>query len=229
MEDSDLIINACDQHGVHLMIGFVRRFDAEWLSFAHMVRNNAIGRPIVWRFSAGTEGPDNNWRYEAGSVITEWAVHYFDFAKHIFGTVDSIKASCQSLKSGEKATDTCSAIITYSGYDQLFLSLTWGLPEGAKSAISNDAFGRGGVVLWPESIRKEDMPFNIDLKKQGAFVVDKGGGNREIVRYERNDMYLDQMNHFIECLYIDRTPFPSGQDGRDALDTAIKVLKNSNS
>ena len=223
LKDSSEMIDVCSQLGVHLMIGFVRRKDSQWLKFKELVDNEVLGRPVIWRFIAGTEGPSSVWRFEAGSVVTEWAIHLFDFASFTFGNVKSVDSSVTSLKSGDKAIDTANVVVTYEHGDQLVLSLTWGLPEGVKSNIFIDAFGTKGVVLWEETVTQ-----NYDVlpgQMSGKFIYRGFCGVENIIEYQKNDMYIDQAEYFIDCIRLNCAPIPGGCEGQLSLETACKVLE----
>jgi len=207
LKDTSEMIDACAEHSVHLMIGFVRRKDFQWLKFKEIVDDGVLGRPVIWRFIAGTE----------------WAIHLFDFASFTFGNVKSVDSSVTSLKSSDKAIDTANVVVTYEHDDQLVLSLTWGLPEGVKSNIFIDAFGAKGVLLWEETLTQnyEVLPEQMS----GKFMYRGPNGVESIIEYQRNDMYFDQAEYFINCIKSNRAPIPGGLEGRLALEAACKVLE----
>jgi len=229
LDDADAMLAACADAGVKLEIGFVRRFDAEWLKFRELVRGGAIGRPVTWRFAYGSSGPKVSWdleRGKGGGVIVQWGVHHFDFARFVFGPVASVKSSCRTLKDWASVSDTGTAIIEYQSGDQALVSFTWGLPEGSHTGRLNDAIGPGGAILWQESIQTESLPRNLDLVENGLFLIDRGERGKEVVTYRRNDMFYEQARHFVRAVTAGEALTVSGVDGREALATALQVLSN---
>ena len=55
MDDALEMEEVCRAAGVKLQLGFVRRFDNEWLKFKEIVTSGQLGRPVVWR--SASAGP----------------------------------------------------------------------------------------------------------------------------------------------------------------------------
>ena len=94
---------ACDEHGVRLTIGFVRRFDAQWGKLKQIVQSGDLGTPVIWRFAAGGR-PANPWfrdETKGGGPLMDGAIHNYDYALQIFGPAASVQAS--SLQFGMTA------------------------------------------------------------------------------------------------------------------------------
>ncbi|MGQ9554190.1 MAG: Gfo/Idh/MocA family protein [Anaerolineae bacterium] len=226
VQAAEEMIAACDKAGVHFMIGFVRRFDHDWGTFKRLVEAGAIGRPVVWRHVIASGGPRNPWyldRDKGGGPIVDGAIHDIDFANWLFGEMVWATGTARSFKAS--SYDTVTVSIGYERGDELLLSWTWGLPFGATGMLGHDAIGPGGAVLFPGYYAEKELPSGLVADKQGAYIVDTGSdsGRRPEV-FEKNDMFLDEMKHFVQCCKTGERPSVTGEDGLDALRVCLAAL-----
>jgi len=87
LREADAIINAADKAGVTLMVGQVRRYDNDWGTWRKLVLSGAIGRPVLWRQTAGGAGP-RSWFMDdkmGGGPFMDGCVHNWDFTNYLFG------------------------------------------------------------------------------------------------------------------------------------------------
>ena len=221
------MVAACERAEVHLMMGFVRRFDNDWGTFKRMFEEGAIGRPVVWRHVIASGGPRNPWYLDkdmGGGPIVDGAIHDIDFANWLFGEAAWFTGSARSLKSS--SYDTATVSIGYENGDELLLSWTWGLPYGALGLLGQDAIGPGGAILFPGSIPAQELPSDLDPEKTGAYLLDRGS-TREPRLFEKNDMFLDEMRHFVHCCVSGEKPAVRGEDGLKAIKTCLSALERA--
>jgi len=218
------MIAACDKAGVYLMMGFVRRFDHDWGTFKRLVEAGTIGRPVVWRHIIASGGPKNPWyldREKGGGPIVDGAIHDIDFANWLFGEMAWAEGTARSFKSS--SYDTVTVSIGYRSGDELLLSWTWGLPLGATGMLGHDAIGPGGAVLFPGYYAEKELPAGLATESKGAYIVDTGTQRRAEV-FDKNDMFLDEMRHFVECSKTGSRPSVTGDDGLRAIEVCLAAL-----
>jgi len=218
------MVEACDKAGVIFMIGFVRRFDNDWGTFRQMVRENAIGRPIVWRHVIASGGPSSPWyneRDKGGGPIVDGAIHDIDFANWLFGKAVAFVGVARSFKS--TAYDTVTVSIGYERGDELLLSWTWGLPLGGRGLCGQDALGPGGSVLFPDSFPASELPADFEPSTTGAYLLDTGNARRAVT-FAKNDMFLDEMRHFLACCRSGSRPSVTGEEGLTAIAVCLQAL-----
>lgn len=224
VEAASEMVEACDKAGVIFMMGFVRRFDNDWGTFRQMVQQNAIGRPIVWRHIIASGGPSSPWyndREMGGGPIVDGAIHDIDFANWLFGRAVAFGGVARSFKS--TAYDTVTVSIGYEGGDELLLSWTWGLPLGGRGLCGQDALGPGGSVLFPDSFKASELPADFDASTTGAYLLDTGDARR-VVTFAKNDMFLEEMRHFLDCCQNGRKPSVTGEEGLAAISVCLRAL-----
>ena len=227
VRSAEQMVAGCYTAGVHLMMGFVRRFDSDWGAFRRMVHDGAIGRPIVWRHVIASGGPRSPWymdRDKGGGPIVDGAIHDIDFAIWLFGKAAWYSGSARHFKAS--AFDTVTVSIGFGGGDELLLSWTWGLPLGAQGLLGQDAIGPGGAILFPGSVPVQDVPSGLVAEKQGVYILDRGHG-REPRIFDKNDMFLDEMRHFVRCCVTGERPSVTGEDGLRAIEVCLAALEQA--
>lgn len=97
----------CDESGVRLTIGFVRRFDAQWGKLKQIVQSGVLGTPVIWRFAAG-DRPAHPWfrdETKGGGPLMDGAIHNYDSALQIFGPAASVQASSSTNHTSQSRRD----------------------------------------------------------------------------------------------------------------------------
>jgi predicted dehydrogenase len=116
MEDALEMEAVCREAGVKLQLGFVRRFDNEWLKFKEIVTSGQLGRPVVWRTASAGQGAPTPWFFQrelGGGPFMDGAVHNYDFGNYMFGKVKSVTARGTTIQPNRTAIDTGIASIEY--------------------------------------------------------------------------------------------------------------------
>ena len=223
---ADAMIDACGAAGVKLMIGHVRRYDPDWGTFKRLVEENRIGRPLLWNYTFGSAGP-GRWFMDAavgGGPFLDMGVHNLDFANWLFGSPVETVAKLMRFRT-TSAWDTGAAILRYQGGDQVLLACSWGLPAGCAGGTVMEALGPGGVIKFPGTFPLDGLP-EFDRDKHGAYLVDSGS-KRELVTFEKGDMYAAQWRDFRDAILQDREPRATGAVGRAAIAAALTVLETA--
>ena len=225
VRDCDRMIDACERAGVLLMIGHVRRYDADWGAWKKIVQSGRIGRPVIWRQTAGGAGP-GGWFMEAGmgeGPFMDGCVHNWDFANAVFGEPVEATGSLARLY-GKTALDSGTAIVRYAGGDEVHLAWTWGLPAGTIADRANDIIGPRGAVLFPGAFDPTDHDPGFDIKSRGAYLVDTGKAKRLSV-FPKRDMFAQEWKELLRCVRTGGAPLTDGVLGREAVRVARAVLR----
>ncbi len=239
---------ACWEAGVKLQVGFCRRFDNAWLTAASIIRQGLLGRPVVWRHATGTAGAPQPWFFEAdqgGGPFVDGAIHWYDFARWVFGEAESVVASTRSLQRGRTAPDTGIVSVRFASGDELQLMWSWGLPHGIRVDEQHEVIGpNGALAMLPRP--KEDHPpsegINVNGRDEGlepkANGVDPGSlgylrllrpgqYHSEPVPYPRNNMVDEELAAFARAVREGTEPPVGGVEAIRALEIAMAVLESS--
>jgi len=116
--------------------------------------------------------------------------------------------------------------IGYESGDELVLSWCWGLPKGAGGLHGQDAIGPGGTILFPHSVPSGLVPADVPSDEQGAYWLDTGEEKKPVL-FQKHDMFLVEMEHFIDCCANGKQPVVTGEDGLKAIRVALQSLASA--
>lgn len=229
LKDADEMIKVCRESKVKFMLGFVRRFDNFWRKAREVIKEDLLGRPVIWHDINSSTGAPHDWYFDkkkGGGPLIDGAVHNYDFGHYIFGKVKRVYAATIRFKKHISAIDTGSAIIEYESKDEQIISWSWGLPKGASGAQLTDVIGPKGALLFPGCFDEKEIPQSINQEKDGVFLLNLEGEKKEWIRWKKNDMFFDELLHFIDCIGEDKKPSVDGQDGKKALEVGLAILES---
>ncbi|MFQ6047739.1 MAG: Gfo/Idh/MocA family protein, partial [Phycisphaerae bacterium] len=225
LQQADAILSAARASRATLTVGFVRRFDNQWGTMRQVVQSGRLGRPVIWRFFSGAYRPATTWfcQEAGGGPLLDGAMHNYDFALQMFGPARRVLAVGQRWGGPDhSADDTGSVIIEFASGDQFVTVWSWGIERGSKVGSFQDVIGPKGSLHW--QLPPDELPDDFDASRQGAFYVGSSVDSGPLV-YPKNDMFADQMRHWIEAIRAGRQPSVSGHDGRRALKLGLAVLE----
>ena len=217
----------CAEHGVHIQVGFVRRFDNDWGTLKRIVESGELGSPLVWRQTAGGPAPARPFfmeRYEGGGPMIDGMVHNYDFACHCFGEPVEVKSMPTQIRKDTTALDTGTVLVRFERGDMISASWTWGLPQGVRAGGPTDVLGPNGVLFFPGSFDGKKAEGAADPKSEGAYLMVLAGGEEKIVTFERKDMFRDELRHFAEWVSAGAEPMVQGDAGLRATRIAELAL-----
>ena len=206
----DDALQAVEQAGVKLQIGFNRRFDPSFQRIKQAITSGEIGTPhLLHIISRDPSPPPIEYVKVSGGIFFDMTIHDFDMARFLFGEVEEIYAAGGVMVDpaiGE-AGDIDTALITLK-----FSSGAIGMIDNSRKAVYGydqrvEAFGSGGSAtngnLYPDavtintgdSVRHASLPLNFFLE-----------------RYMPS--YVNELRAFIACIRDDAPVPVSGHDGR---------------
>lgn len=220
MEQAEAILSASQELGAPLQVGFVRRFDDEWLAWGSAIQEARVGRPVVWRDVQAHAGPGSPWYYadeQGGGPFLDGCVHNYDFALKTFGPAEWAFCHGRSFK-GSSALDTGSATIRFQSGDEMLLAWSWGLPTGNSGASAFEILGPSGTISFPR-----------DNAQAPSFAVNIGGSSERVPfpANALNSAFEKQMDEFVRVARRQAQPTAGGREGRAALQLALAVLESA--
>ncbi|MBN1672720.1 MAG: Gfo/Idh/MocA family oxidoreductase [Kiritimatiellae bacterium] len=223
------MIEACRANHVRLQIGFVRRFDNFWGKAKEIVDGGALGRTVVWRQIQAGRGP-RSWfmdREKGGGPLLDGMIHNIDFAHCMFGKPVKVASGLTRLRE-TTAVDTGTVWVDYESGHAMTNSWSWGLAGKMQTVAGMDMIGSDGVLLFPGAFDSQPYASQFDPKTEGLFLLTRGDAESEPVVYAKNDMFVDQLKHFSDCIGTGNEPKVTGEDGRLALRVALAALQEEN-
>ncbi|GAB3647009.1 inositol 2-dehydrogenase [Echinicola sediminis] len=208
--------------GVKLMLGFNRRFDANFSKIHELVQNNKIGEPTILKITSRDPGPPPlEYLKSSGGMFMDMTIHDFDMARFIMGKeVEKVYATAGVFTSKEvaEAGDIDTAVINLT-----FTDGSMAVIDNCRKAVYGydqrlEIFGSGGMAQADNN--KHDSHLLMDEKgSHGALPLDFF-----MDRYV--DSYKVEMKMFIQALQENTAVPVSGQDGLAAMMIAIAAKQS---
>ncbi len=215
------LLKTCISQKVILLTGYNLRFLSSLQRFREMLNENVIGKVLSVRCEIGQYLP--SWRPDAdyreavsaqhklgGGALLELS-HELDYLRWIFGEVEWVKATLSRQSALEiDVEDTAHLILGFYSENtgnQLVGTLNLDFIRHDTTRLCT-AIGEKGSLRW------NGLTGLVELFESGAKEW------RELFRHQhqRDDSYLAEWRHFIDCVNEQKPPLISGEDG-------FKVLK----
>ncbi|HPL64443.1 MAG TPA: Gfo/Idh/MocA family oxidoreductase [Syntrophales bacterium] len=187
------------------LVGCNLRFHPGLLRIKSLLEDDAIGKPLSLRAEFGQylpdwhPGEDYTANYSArrdlgGGVILD-AIHEIDYARWLMGEVTLVACLAGKLSRLKIETeDTAALLLRFDSgaFGEIHLDYVQRAYRRTCQII-----GEEGTILW-DYAQREVRWFRAGAKKWKVFRNPSG--------WQANDMYLDEMRHFLRCL--ERTEKP---------------------
>ena len=220
------LIDVCTHQSLVLLVAYNFRFYAPLQVLHEAVRQGRIGRVLGFRAEVGHHlsewRPGTDYRQGAsarkelgGGVLLELS-HELDYARWLVGDVESVYS--QVVQTGDLEIDVEDlAELTLSFKDgavgNVHLDMVQRCPARSCRVIGSD-----GTLTW-DGATHHSRWFSAqsgrwtDLHPPGEV--------------DRNEAYMAEMRHFLDCVEGRATPAVTGDDGRQALAIALAAKRSS--
>ncbi|MHB0958045.1 MAG: Gfo/Idh/MocA family oxidoreductase [Pirellulaceae bacterium] len=214
--ECDTMLDAVEQAGVKLQIGFMRRFDAGFVAAKQRVDAGEIGRVVLVK--SLTHGPTTPkpWMYDirkSNGPLSEVNSHDIDTVRWVSGSeFDEVFAVAGNYRSpGARAQFP-------DFYDNVVLSAR--LENGMQGSICGAQGVEYGYDSRCEILGEKGLITVGSLAANTVTTHTLAGSTSAIVRSWQNlflDAYRAEDEDFVRCVWEDRAPCAGGQDGKAAV------------
>jgi predicted dehydrogenase len=200
-----------------LAVGYNLRFHRTMREVKRVIDAGTVGRPLMLRLEFGQYLPDwrprqdyragYNARAAMGGGILLDASHELDVARWLCGEIKAVSAVAEKLS--DLDIDVEDAALVH-------LRFAGGVLGEVHLDSLQRAYARGGKLVGTEGTLTWDFA-------EGVRLYAAGRGAWEAIRIETdpNEMYVEEMRHFLASVREGSAPAVSGQDGRRALELAL--------
>lgn len=217
----DAALTAVQQAGVKLMVGFNRRFDANFAKVRQMIVEGKIGAPHILRISSRDPAPPPiDYIKVSGGIFLDMTIHDFDMARYLFGEVEEV------FVMGGVMVDP--AIGEAGDIDTAVISLKFA--NGAIGSIDNSRRATYGYDQRVEAFGSEGM-VAIGNNSPNSHTYHHSGGIESEKPYhffmERYiDAYAKEVQAFVDCVVNDKPSPVTGADGRAPVVIGLAAAKS---
>lgn len=227
LAECDTMIEVCERNGVLLQIGFMRRFDPEFMHAAQLIHDGAIGE--VMQVKSLTHGPGlpPMWANDikrSNGMLAEVNSHDLDCVRWLAqSNIQRIYLETANFKGEERG------VPFENFYDTMFATVRF--ESGALGNISGVCPCDYGYDARVEVIGKKGIMQIGQMQGKAVTVcVDREEGLITPIykRWQERfaTAYVNEMHHFVDCIQTDTTPRVTGEDGRWAVAGVIAGTKS---
>ncbi len=226
LDGVDELLSICREKNLVLMVGYNFRFYPPLQALREALRDGRIGRPLALRAEAGQYLPD--WRpgrdYRqsvsarrdlGGGAVLELS-HELDYVRWLMGEVTAVSARIGRLSDLEiDVEDTAEIILQFE--------------SGAIGSVHLDMVQRPAIrtcrIVGTEgTLTWDGMTHHVRLFSAATQTWTDVHPAREI---PRDEMYMAELRHFLDCVTRQQTPVVAGEDGKRVLEIALAVKRAS--
>jgi myo-inositol 2-dehydrogenase/D-chiro-inositol 1-dehydrogenase len=234
-EECSAMIAACEEAGVALGLGFMKRGNLSFAIAGDYLRRRRLG-PLFeldceWSFPAG-HGPERyahphtDWRGHLenwGGVFQDHGSHTVDLARLWLGEVRQVSAQLRILNPRQHVEDVAAVTCRHAG--GAISTHRMNLRTHRPLIERYEVFGRRGTLelewggVWRWSAYTAE-PMNVRVYRRGREVIDLTPRPEQAIELEmgRHWHYLTELRAFLHALRQGRPPPATGADGRAAVE-----------
>lgn len=216
LDDTRAAIDAAAQAGVPLQVGFMRRYDADYIEAKAAIDAGKIGRPVTFR-STGRDPfcphPSYADPAHSGGLIVDMGIHDMDLARWLMGAeIERVSA--------EATVMVCDGLRDVGDFDNAVVNLRFDNGAVGNVEVSRNAFygydirtevlGSGGSVRVGHDRLHSEMLLKAKRVADESYLIKRFGA-----------AYRAQIRHFVECVRLDRSPACTGADALAAFEVSL--------
>ncbi len=227
LAECDDILAAVERHGVLLQMGFMRRFDPDFAAAWERIQGGEIGEPMMIKSLTHGPGLPPPWATDlktSNGNLAEVNSHDLDAVRWLMASNPRrMYVEVANFKGGERG------VTSENFYDNMFATIKF--ESGALGNVSGVCPCDYGYDSRVEIIGKKGI-MTIGQMQGEAIVVctDRERGLVTPIFRRWPDRfrwgYIQELEHFVECIQQQRPPKVTGQDGRWAVAMVLAGTKS---
>ena len=201
------MIQACDKHGVKLMIAYRLHFEKTNLSAVDVVQSGKIGEPRLFNslFTMQVRDEDNIrlQKHMGGGPLYDIGIYCLNAARYVFRTdpveVFALTANNDQKRFGE-VEEMASVVMRFPEERLATFSCSFG---AADTSVYEVVGAKGHLRVDPAYEMVGDLKYTLTVK-----------GRTSKRTFPKRDQFAPELIYFSDCILNDRAPEPSGREGR---------------
>ena len=225
-KDLKVLKKTIEKQSIISQMGCNFRFHPCIMKMKQIVEKGIIGKIVSVSAESGSYLPD--WhpyedyrkgyaaRDDLGGGIVLTCIHEIDYMYWILGDVKEVFSVTGKFSKLKVSSDDMSAIILKFKNNVIGeLHLDYFQRPNFKSCKIR---GEKGIIYWDSD--HNEVKIHLTNKKRWKTVL-------KIEKYERNKMYVDEMNHFLKCVKIRKPSINDIEEGIRTLEISLGIKKSS--
>ncbi len=223
LEEADLMVSTARRKGVKLMVGHLERFNPAVAELKRGVSAGELGR--IFQLSACRISPFPS-RIQDVGVILDIATHDID-AMHFITGGKVIRAVAETARKAHKTCeDMVSALLRFSTGEIGVIDVHWLSPKKIRQI---SVVGEGGMFV--ADYLSQDVFFYKNGRVNESWIPASnfsGAIEGDMVKTyipKREPLRIEH-EKFFECITDDSVPYVTGEEGREALEVALRLIES---
>jgi predicted dehydrogenase len=223
VEDCRRMIEVCRENGVKLGVGYMMRFHAHHRKFREMIRDGALGKPVLGRAQLSCWYPpiEGAWRQDprlgGGGSLIDMGSHCVDVLEFIFeGRVEEVSCLTGNIVHGYPVEDGALMTVRFSNGALGVVDAFFSIPDNSSKNVL-EIYGSGGSILAKGTIGQlptgEAVAYLEGKAKGYEALQERKLGEGEPIEVEPVNTYRAEIEEFADAIIQDRKPMVSGEDG----------------
>ena len=225
LDGVDELLSTVSEHGTTAMVGCNMRFHHGPATMKRLLGEGTVGRVITSIIDFGQYLPDwhptEDYRqgYSAsaslgGGIVLD-AIHEIDYARWLFGEVDEVY--CQGGRASSLEIDTEDNVnVLMRTVSGVSVALHMDYVQRAYWRTCK-VVGEEGTICWDMASKAVKL-YSASNGKWQTFPESSG--------YSVNDMYLEEMRHFLSCVRGEDEPSLGLSDAKRVLQIALAIKES---
>ena len=227
MAECDEMIDAAERAGVVLQIGFMRRFQPEFVEARRRIEAGDMGEPMVIKSLTRGPGLPPRWAWDlerSNGMLAEVNSHDFDSVRWLVGSeIERVYAEVANHKGSSRSVDA------EGFYDNAVVSLRF--TSGAIGTIDGTCPADYGYDARVEIVCSEGLLVVGDLRGQALVEVrDRDVGTVTPLHRTWPDRFREayraEIRSFVDSALAGGEPVVSGADGRAAVAAVLAANRS---
>lgn len=227
LAECDEMMAASEQNGIFLQLGFMRRFDPDFIRAFELIRAGQIGRPMIIKSLTHGPGLPPPWAWDlqrSNGMLAEVNSHDWDTARwfmdcnpeRVYTEVANFKGAARGIK-------------TKNYYDNLLVTIRFS--DGGLGSISGICPCEYGYDARVEIIGEKGIMRVGDMKGQAMVMCTDRDQGLVTPTYRTWSerfawAYIREMEHFVDCVQKGVPPSVDGSDGRWAVACVLAATRS---
>jgi predicted dehydrogenase len=218
LADAHSALDAVQRAGVHLQVGFMRRYDPAYVSAFKKIQAGEIGTPVIFKSLGRDKDECPLTAYETnvnGMMFYTNTIHDFDLARWLMQdevTEVSSYATTATRPEVAKFGDIVAGVVNLK------------FAQGAIGSVESYAQAVYGYDVRTEIVGTKGSLFIGSLHQTPVTLLTAKGSNEILADHFLTrfaDAYLAEVRDFARHMLHDEAPAVTGQDGLKALEIAV--------
>jgi scyllo-inositol 2-dehydrogenase (NAD+) len=223
LPDAQAALDAVAKAGVHLQIGFMRRYDPGYAVSMKRIEAGEIGEPVIFKSIGRDKDAPPISSYQSrlnGMLFYNNSIHDFDLARWLMrDEVKEVHAYATVAIRPEVAE--------YGDIVAGIVNLKYG--RGAIGNVESYVQGVYGYDVRTEIVGSKGSILVGSLQQTSVTFLTPLGGTQTLADHflsRFDDAYVAEIQDFVHNMLHDRAPRVSGEDGLRALEIAVAAEKS---